>query len=528
MNTDSAAEKPKVYPGMSWDDFATIQREQKQEETRQKLDIHNCTMESDISDLFFEPYEVEVKVKGGESKTITKYTYLPFEFKLNGGIVLRPLTFNGILYYYDSDRCLYVEDKGIIEGWIQSQFDNATLKGYFPRTQEFARLKTEMYKQFLHFNVVSSEEYPFNQYNGFPVNNGVVVFDAAGHYSLEPYKPEMRFTRKIPIDFNPDADTSPMIKILKDWMFEEYMYLIQAPAQAIYQSLPNKTPMKQTYMIVGEGNAGKSAYLDLLTKFWGEKYVSNEQLNEFCRPFNKYNLVDKFMNMGDDLPDVTLNTSNQLKELSGRRCQKVERKHHDAFIADITAVHVFTANKAPEVNQNIDTDDAWWNRWIYLNFSNQFHKISNWFEENVMPNMEGFLLLVLDEVSEIIKNGGRLRFTQEPDVVREIWKTNASIVKTFLEDETVSDNSKDAWISKEEFWNSFNQYVDNIEDGIERAKLKKQMPTSPRHLTMKLARENVTTGERRVNGKKVQAYIGIKWRNGSMFSHAETKDGSIV
>lgn len=448
--------------------------------------------------------------------------YSPVNARAAAEGYLRPITHNGTLYFFNPQTGLYEENKGQIESWFQAQFENLICRGDL---QTHTTLKPHISElMFQLHNVNPKTDYPFNQYNGIPVNNGVLEFNGEG-FILTPYREEMMFTRKIPVDYNPAADTTRIKQILQDWMEDDYPYLLQIPAQALMQSLPEMQPAKKAYMLVGEANAAKSTYLDLIRDFFGTRCCSKLSLQNLGARFSAVELVGKFVNLGDDLPDVGVGAFNTLKDLTGGRTHQVEEKHKKQYTADITAVHVYAANKPPGLSEVIDTDNAWWDRWIFLRFQNTFQKKPNWYRENITPNLEGFLLIVLDELAAILRHGGELQHIQMIDEVMDMWKHASSPLLTFLEEET--DRVRDNYIQKDELFAALTKWVEDIPDKLEREETAKRIPKTITGLSKSLIQlgiETTTAGSRK---NKIQVYKGICWKAGSHYRPRETRDSHL-
>ena len=464
----------------------------------------------DISEKMIEM----VPGKDGKAQAV----YSPVNARAEAEGHLQPITHNGTLYFFNSQTGLYEENKGQIESWLQVQFEDLICKGYLPVQTALKRHINELIFQLMNVKVCPKGHYPFNQHNGIPVNNGVLEFDG-NTFRIIPYDSDMLFTRKLPINYNPEADTSKIQQIIEDWLEDEYPFLLQIPAQALMQSLPGYQPAKKAYILIGEANAAKSTYLDLIRDFFGMNCCSKLSLQNLGMRFSTSELVGKFVNLGDDLPDVKVGAFNILKDLTGGRTHQVEEKHKNQFTADITAVHVYAANKPPGLDEKIDTDNAWWDRWIFLRFQNTFPKKPNWYKQNITPNLEGFLLLVLEELAMILKNEGELQHHQQIDDVMDMWKHASSPLLIFLEEET--DRGRENHIPKEELFAALTKWVEDIPDRLEREETEKRMPKTLTALSKSLIQlgiETTTTGSRK---NKIQVYRGIGWKATSRYKPRE-------
>lgn len=470
--------------------------------------------EIDISENMIEM----VEDKKGKAHAV----YSPVNARAAAEGYLQPITHNGTLYFFNPQTGLYEENKGQIESWFQTQFEDLICKGDLLTSTTLKPHINELMFQLLIVN--PKTDYPFNQYNGIPVNNGVLEFNGEG-FILTPYREEMMFTRKLPINYNPAADTAGIKQILEDWLEDDYPYLLQIPAQALMQSLPGMQPAKKAYMLVGEANAAKSTYLDLIRDFFGMGCCSKLSLQNLGARFSAVELVGKFVNLGDDLPDVSIGAFNTLKDLTGGRTHQVEEKHKKQYTADITAVHVYAANKPPGLSEVIDTDNAWWDRWIFLRFQNTFPKKPNWYRENITPNLEGFLLLVLDELVGILRHGGELQHLQPIDEVVDMWKHTSSPLLVFLDEET--DRGRDNYIQKDELFAALTKWVEDIPDTLEREETAKRIPKTITGLSKSLIQLGIETATAGSRKNKIKVYRGIGWKPESQYRPRETRNSHL-
>ena len=457
-------------------------------------------------------------------KLVDKLDYSFFEAESSK--ILHPITYNGELFLFNPETNLYQPGDTYIRGWVHGQLSDAVTHGLIPGTVPLRGMVDELVGRITRYNCIPGDN-PFDIYPGIPLNNCVLVFDKGGVVRAECYKTEMKFTRKLPVNYNPEAQTENVEKILKGWLGEDYHYLIQIPAQALYQSLPQSNNIKTSYILVGEANAGKSAYLDLLERLFGWSNISHLPLQELGKRFSTFSLVGKYLNTGDDLADVELSASNSLKLLTGSKIHLVEPKHKTPYNVAISAVHIYAANKPPKLPEALDCDNAWWDRWVLLKFQNLFEKVSGWKEENfTQENLEGFLLLVLMELREIIMRGGSLSFVQLPEDVRESWKHTANPLTEFLEEET--ERGRGFSLPKEELFAALDKWAEDVaESGAELDRIRRRLPKTKTALSNSLIQEGIDTGEVRVGKQKIKSYMGIRWKQESKYRPRITANGHL-
>ncbi len=319
----------------------------------------------------------------------------------------RPLTFNRTLHTYDPNTCLYSEDSSTVEEWTQTILEEAVGMEIMPYKSPFAPIKKEVLSRAFDYRVIPGKTSPFNQFDGVPVNNGVLVFNKDGSVSLIDYRPDMLFTRKLRVNYRPDADPKPIDAILRQWVEPEDVELLyQMAGQALIQSLPGREPNKKAYLIVGQTNGGKSTFLNLLEAVFGVDNISCVSLDELPERFNKSSISRKFLNIADDIKCISIKNTENFKSLTGRRSHEIEEKFKPRYSDDVTAVFCFTCNRPPIIEGPAEMEDAFWSRWFLVRFPRSFPVVPGWYDEHfTQANMEGFFSRVVSMAADMLKNG---------------------------------------------------------------------------------------------------------------------------
>ena len=352
-------------------------------------------------------------------------------------MVFHPVTFSGVLYIYDAESGLFRPGMEEVRSFVQHKLSlfagEAVCDRFFllPPSLKLSRETDEVCRQVAALHVISGDRSPFNQFAGIPAANGVVVFEE-GDTSLVPYRPEMMFTRKIPVAFHADADTSAAVSLLRSWAGDNYPVLVQIAAQAFLQAFPDCAPFKRAYIFCGSRNSGKSSCLEFFERFLGEEFVSHLSFQALSERFNECSLDGKFLNAGDDLSSAPLRDVSVFKRLTGKAWHDVEPKGRPRYNARLSAVHVFVCNELPGLSRETASDDAFWGRLVVLPFCGSFEVRSFWSSLSVPGVLEGFLRLVVQESQWILENGGQLRFAPAPDAVRAAWSGTKDPLPVFM------------------------------------------------------------------------------------------------
>lgn len=325
------------------------------------------------------------------------------------------------------------------------------------------------------------EDYPFvcPVDNVIPVKNGVIELNyQTGEKKLVPNSPYYRFIYKLPIEYNSGADSTFIHEeVIKKYVDPEWInVLYQIPAHALIQMMGAAT-FKKAYLLQGDAHAGKSSYLELLERTFGNHNIACVSLQDLSESrFGPAGLENKVMNIYDDLSDIPLKDSGKFKTITGKKRHDVERKGVQAYEADINAVHCYTCNTPPHFDERVRTDTAFWERWEYVRFTNLFEVDPFFYDNNFTPeNIAGFFNMVLDYVIQI-RNQKQLLIDSEASEVLQNWEFNADPLYRFLNEE-LEETEEVQYYEKEDFLRAYTRWcmANDVPEG--------KIPTSKSMLT---------------------------------------------
>jgi putative DNA primase/helicase len=106
------------------------------------------------------------------------------------------------------------------------------------------------------------------------VKNGILNLQTD---KLHDFTPEHLSLRQIPVEFNPDAKSPQIEKFLSEIARPEDVETLK---ELFGFLLISSYFIQKAAMLTGEGNNGKGTYLNLITRFLGEKNCSHEPLQD--------------------------------------------------------------------------------------------------------------------------------------------------------------------------------------------------------------------------------------------------------
>jgi len=231
-----------------------------------------------------------------------------------------------------------------------------------------------------------------------------------GIYNLEtqellPHDPKHYFLSQINCDYNKDAWISEkMLNFFSQIVSEkEVKLLTEFIAYCMYRYNPHKT----AFMLNGGGNNGKTTFLKIVMALLGKNNYSSIELQDLDdNRFSRIELYSKHANLVDDLPSRALKQTGVFKSITGNGEISAEMKYGGRFNYVPYAKLCFATNNVPRSN---DDSDAFFQRWIIINFPNSFvgEKADKTLDEKLttQEEIEGLLMYCLSILQKVRKEG---------------------------------------------------------------------------------------------------------------------------
>ena len=428
---------------------------------------------------------------------------------------LKTITYRRTAYVYDRERGIYRENDGDVEQMVQHIADRCGFAG------RISTVKREVLSYIVDAEI--AREYPFNAFPGIPCVNGVVVLDfEKGTRALVPHAPEQRFTYRLPVVYDPAADPTKIRQVLASWADEgAYEVLLQIPAQALLQATVTRKPFKKVYLVHGDTNGGKSSYLELNRRTFGNENIGRVMLQQIGNDrFCLATLEGKLFNVYDDLDDVPLQNSSVLKAITGDDTHYVEKKGRDAYEARIFCVHVFTCNRPPSTPERVQNDAAFWGRWQFLTFPNYFEVNPKWYDQVLTPAAcSAYLNLVLETAISIYQ-AGELPVQSSAFEVRDSWQTNSDPLYKFITENM--DRSEAGYVLKDDAYTGFLNFArtENIPPS--------KIPGTLETFAKAVFKYGFAPARVRADGERVQVFRGYAWKSTSQYKRGGATNTTLL
>jgi len=400
------------------------------------------------------------------------------------------ISFNDTVYVYQDG--IYAADKGRVAAFVKEVLEKIEYK------DAFSVVRREVTEYLLAED--PQIEYPFNKLDyHIPVKNGVVRIDPKTYeIDLIPHAPEHKFTYRLNVEYDPDAESNSILDMFNQWVEEEDVRYLLQPLSVSFLQVWGQ-PQKQCYLFEGGRDGGKTSYCEFLYEVIGPGAFSQVDLYSITKDrFALADLENKMMNIRDEMRPVNINSAEAIKNLTGGLKHRIERKHVDGYHVTLPAAHVFTCNKPPEV-KDVD-DDAFWSRWVYVVFPNQFPRDATFKKRlNTERNKSAYLNLVLKVVTEVMGDPNALK-RMSSDEVCERWTEAADATIKFIR--THFDTDASSSIEKDEVYSAYIRYC---QEG--------KIPIRPKpSFSADLNRMGIVGARPRDRGSRLQVYAGIRWK----------------
>lgn len=317
-----------------------------------------------------------------------------------------------------------------------------------------------------------------------------------------PHRLDLEFFDKVIAESNFEKacleHAKEVVEVFRAWVGDCWKLLFEIIGYTLYPS----HGLHKAFMLVGDGRNGKSTFLKLVHEILGDENVVGVSLQELCmNRFSQASLYHKLANIYADIPSKPLAYTGFFKMLTGEDLISADRKFKERVTFRNYAKLLFSANELPEVS---DMTDAFWRRWIIIEFPNKFEDNPNFFEETFPEEViEKIIVLSLVAFTEVwIKR--KFSIEGEASDFKEQWlrKSNSiyAYVKTGLEEGRIT-LEKEAHTPSEELYQDYAEFCDA--NDLE--------PQSKKTFTLELERLFKLLKKRvRIGGNLTYAYKGIR------------------
>ena len=274
------------------------------------------------------------------------------------------------------------------------------------------------------------------------------------------FNPSVVCTNRIPIKYNPNADTKEIDRIIGSFVkYREFdKRLIYEMIGSIFY--PNKNQIAKAFMIIGNMSNGKSVFFRLLENLLGKDNRSTLDLKALGNRFSTILLKGKIVNLGDDISGKFIIETDIFKKLVTGESMNVEEKGKQGIDTSFSITLIFTANKVPGID---DPTGAILRKLIFIKFDNDFSVGSPERDEKIFDkimnenNLDALLYLSLNALGDLIDRG----YIEEDEKMKKSlleYDMENNTIKAFYH-ETMEDEENSNWYINKPTQEVYNKYT---------------------------------------------------------------------
>lgn len=277
------------------------------------------------------------------------------------------------------------------------------------------------------------------------VNNGLLELKTG---QLTPHDPNIFTTYKIDCNYDvnwKDKYSGSNIERYFKTTFQNNQDLINIAIEVMGASLlPNPHYFKKQVMLLGEGNNGKSIYMNLIRALHGNK-ISAIPMKEMEERFTNSALIGYSVNIDDDASGTRLDETANIKRLATGGAVKIEFKGDKNFdSAVLNILLIFGLNRMPSTS---DRSHGFYRRYLILPFNQKFisenekNSFGNktalvgddFLETNIINNELDILLgLAIEALQRLLKNGYKTTHSNIIDKTIDNYKSDSNSAYAFI------------------------------------------------------------------------------------------------
>jgi len=181
--------------------------------------------------------------------------------------------------------------------------------------------------------------------NFINLQNGMLNIDAC---DLTSHSPDFKSSIQIPLKYDPNAECPDFLNFLKS-IFEGNQEIINVIQEIFGYCLSSNTSAQKAFIFYGRGANGKSILSKVLMRLIGEANVSTIPLSELEKPFARYQLVGKTLNLATE-NEVSAHgiSTTHFKAIVGGDPITVEKKFEQSISYSPNVKMVFSLNTLPK------------------------------------------------------------------------------------------------------------------------------------------------------------------------------------
>lgn len=273
---------------------------------------------------------------------------------------------------------------------------------------------------------------------------------------LLPHNSRFKFFTSLPIEWKPELAGS------ESEHFDKFMHAISCGRPELEETLLQFAGYalsgdpyweQRTLVLYGDTANGKSTFLKLLDKLFGNKNVSLLNMKEMCQPEYRYDLIGKLINISEETPPDGLANNAVFKGLTSGADMYVKKLYYQPQKAKNYAKFIFSCNTLPVT---ADSLNAVMRRMIIVPFDADFKgdNADKFIDQKLATELEIAAVRMVMAYKRMLEANSL--FVAE-SVMAEILEYGQQVdfVTSWFEENVMEVEDKEAFITMGEFYNNY-------------------------------------------------------------------------
>lgn len=286
---------------------------------------------------------------------------------------------------------------------------------------------------FMHYVIgdalVDSERARKDQLNYLTLQNGLYKIDEE---VLIGHTPDIFTTNLLPYNYDPAATCPRFIQFL-DEIFSGNQEKINFIQEAVGYSFHQALPTPGLFFLTGDGNNGKSTFINIITNLIGKENTGNVSFNRLSDEKYVLELFQKMINISGETPHLKRIETDMIKGITTGDWITGRELYNQPMKFRSFAKHFLAMNKLPIIN---DSSHGMWRRLWIIEFDRIFTEAEedHELEEKLSSELSGIFNWALEGYRRLRNNKFFLKESSSMKLSKQEYRNEMDSVRSFARD----------------------------------------------------------------------------------------------
>ena len=308
---------------------------------------------------------------------------------------------------------------------------------------------------FIHYTIgdalIDSEKAHQDEINYLTLQNGLYKLDEA---KLIPHTPDIYTTNLLPYNYDPNALCPRFIQFLEEIFLgdkEKIEFIQEAVGYLFHKSIPTAA----IFFLIGDGNNGKSVFINTTSNLVGKNNTSNVSFNKLSNEYYVLDLYQKMINISGETPHGKQFNTDTLKQVVAGDWVTGRRPYMEPMKFRPYAKHYLAMNKAPVI---MDNSHGMWRRIYIIPFPRTFTEaeMDRNLEDKLTLELSGIFNWALEGYNRLKKNGFSLKDVPSLNFAKQEYRNNVDTVRAFVAEKLIKSSDP---ADRMKFSDAYKQYI---------------------------------------------------------------------